>query len=37
MVFFDLPKGFLLTMEEEDEIRIGNRTILLVPVWKWKF
>ncbi len=35
MLFFDLPEGLLLTMNEDDKITIGDRTITIKPVWKW--
>ncbi|NCA77816.1 MAG: ATP-binding protein [Alphaproteobacteria bacterium] len=35
MLFFDLPEGLLLTMNEDDKIIIGDRTITIKPVWKW--
>ncbi len=35
MLFFDLPEGFLLTMNEDDKITFGDRTITIKPVWKW--
>jgi len=35
MLFFNLPEGLLLTMNEDDKITIGDRTITIKPVWKW--
>ncbi len=32
---FNLKKGLILTMEEEEEIKIKNKIIKIMPVWKW--
>ena len=32
---FHLKTGVLLTMEQEDEITIDNKKIIVKPVWKW--
>jgi predicted AAA+ superfamily ATPase len=33
--FFGLDKGLLLTMNEEDLLKVDGLTIRLLPVWKW--
>ena len=35
MEFFNLRQGYLLTMDEEDELRRDDREILIRPVRKW--
>lgn len=30
-----LSEGLLLTFDQEDYFRIGNKTIHVKPVWKW--
>ena len=35
MEYFNLNEGYLLTMDEEDELRREGRTILIRPVRKW--
>jgi predicted AAA+ superfamily ATPase len=35
METFELDEGLILTEETEDEIRVENRKIAFVPVWKW--
>jgi len=32
---FDLTKGLLLTLDQEEEIKIDNKIISVKPVWKW--
>ena len=32
---FKLKKGLILTYDQEDEIRIENKLIIIRPVWKW--
>ena len=32
---FRLKKGIILTYEQEEEIRIKNKNIKVIPVWKW--
>lgn len=33
--FFKLSEGLLLTFDQEDYFRVGNKTIQVKPVWKW--
>jgi len=35
MRFFDLKKGLILTYDEEDELKVEGRKIVIMPVWKW--
>lgn len=35
MTTFELSQGVLLTMEQEEEIRVETKSIHVVPVWKW--
>ncbi len=32
---FKLKEGLILTYEQEDEIKINNKKIKVIPVWKW--
>jgi predicted AAA+ superfamily ATPase len=32
---FKLKEGLILTYEQEDEIKVENKTIKIIPVWKW--
>ncbi|MFH1750632.1 MAG: ATP-binding protein [Candidatus Micrarchaeota archaeon] len=32
---FKLKGGQILTMEQEDELKVGGKTIKILPVWKW--
>ncbi|MBI4139963.1 ATP-binding protein [Candidatus Woesearchaeota archaeon] len=32
---FKLKKGFLLTSSQEENIKIGRKKIIVIPVWKW--
>ena len=32
---FDLPEGIIVTMDQEDVITEQNKTIQLIPFWKW--
>ncbi len=31
----NIKKGLLLTYDQEEEIRVGNKKIIVTPVWKW--
>jgi uncharacterized protein len=33
--FFDKPSGIILTLDQEDFIKISSKEIKVVPVWKW--
>jgi predicted AAA+ superfamily ATPase len=33
--FFRLKEGWLLTYDQEDELQLGHRKIIVKPVWKW--
>ncbi|MEM0466661.1 MAG: ATP-binding protein [Candidatus Thermoplasmatota archaeon] len=35
MEMFHLKEGLLLTKEQEEEIHVANKTIQVLPVWKW--
>jgi hypothetical protein len=35
LTFFDLEKGFIITMNQEDEIVQDEKKIHLIPAWKW--
>jgi len=35
MNFFNKKNGLILTYDQEDEFKIGNKKIILCPVWKW--
>lgn len=32
---FKLKQGLILTYNQEDELKVGNKKIILTPVWKW--
>ena len=32
---FELRKAFILTQEQEDDIKVKNKVIRVLPVWKW--
>ena len=32
---FKLKKGLILTYNQEDEFEVGNKKIIVKPVWKW--
>lgn len=32
---FDLDRGLILTSDQEDELKVEGKTIVLKPVWKW--
>ncbi len=32
---FQLKEGLILTYNQTDELRVGNRAIKVLPVWKW--
>ncbi|MEA3348742.1 MAG: ATP-binding protein, partial [Pseudomonadota bacterium] len=35
MAYFNLNEALLLTSDHEEEIKIGNQTIIIQPLWKW--
>jgi len=35
MRFFGLKEGLILTLNEEDNLKIEDKTICIKPVWKW--
>ncbi|NCC71732.1 ATP-binding protein [bacterium] len=35
MNFFKLEIGYILTYDQEDELKIDNKIIKVIPVWKW--
>ncbi|MCP4267847.1 MAG: ATP-binding protein [Candidatus Brocadiaceae bacterium] len=35
MVSFDLKNGLILTEDEEDELTMEGRKIIVLPIWKW--
>jgi len=32
---FGLDRGLILTSDQEDELKVEGKTIVLTPVWKW--
>ena len=32
---FKLKKGIILTYDNEEEMKIGNKKINIKPIWKW--
>jgi len=32
---YNLPQGYILTEDDEDELTISNKRIIIYPVWKW--
>lgn len=32
---FQLKEGFIITYNQADELQIGNKTVKVLPVWKW--
>ncbi|OIO62687.1 hypothetical protein COT48_03985 [Candidatus Woesearchaeota archaeon CG08_land_8_20_14_0_20_47_9] len=30
-----LTKGIILTYDQEDELKIGGKPVVIKPVWKW--
>jgi len=32
---FNLPEGTILTLDQQDEIKISGKTIKICPVWRW--
>lgn len=32
---YNLPEGIILTQEEENQLEIEEKTIKIIPVWKW--
>ncbi len=32
---FDLPEGLILTFDQQDTLKIGNKRVRVVPVWRW--
>ncbi len=37
MEFFGLNEGFILTFQQEDEIIVEGRKILITPAWKYGY
>lgn len=35
MAFFDLNYGTILTLDQEDKLILNNKTIQIIPIWKW--
>lgn len=35
MIFFNIDYGVILTYQQEDNFKINNLTIDVIPVWKW--
>src|SRR3989344_8074208 len=35
MELFDIKKGFVISKEEEKELKVDNKKILVIPAWKW--
>lgn len=32
---YNLSQGYILTEDDEDELTISNKRIIIYPVWKW--
>ncbi len=32
---FTIPKGYILTLDEEEEIKILGEMVRVIPLWKW--
>jgi predicted AAA+ superfamily ATPase len=32
---FTIPKGYILTLDEEEEIEILGKMVRVIPLWKW--
>jgi hypothetical protein len=32
---FGLDKGFILTYNQEDEIDVEGKRVIIKPIWKW--
>ncbi len=37
MKFFELNEGFILTFQQDDEIILEGRKILIIPAWKYEY
>lgn len=37
MAFFNLPESYLLTWDKQEDIRVGDKTILVRPLWQFLF
>jgi predicted AAA+ superfamily ATPase len=35
MTAYDLPSGIIITSDTEESLRVDDRQIDIVPVWKW--
>ena len=35
LVFFDLPEGLIITLDQADILKKSGKTIKLIPAWKW--
>lgn len=35
MDVYDLPDGYIITLTENQEVKIGNKVIHILPVWRW--
>jgi predicted AAA+ superfamily ATPase len=35
MEFFNLKQGFILTKDQEEEVKVKNRKIIIKPIWRW--
>ncbi len=35
MEYFDLQKAYLITSEKEEKIKVGEKEIEVLPMWKW--
>jgi predicted AAA+ superfamily ATPase len=33
--FFKLRKGVIITLNQEDELKIAGKNISIIPAWKW--
>lgn len=35
MEYFELDEGLIVTLDQEDYIKVGGKTIRVIPFWKW--
>jgi hypothetical protein len=37
MEAFDLPEGLILTFDQQETLKIGEKCIRVVPAWRWLY
>lgn len=35
MNFLNIPEGYIITSEHEEDVQVDNKTIHILPLWKW--